>query len=75
MPQVVYFGSLHQVLLKSLEPGSVEMMQTQEHNKSLDAPDGSYLLILNFKIQDSFVEPSGTHSTAHSTGVVHSAMV
>ena len=33
-------GSLHQIPVKSQEPGTVETMQTQEHNKSLDAPDG-----------------------------------
>ena len=50
-------------------------MQTQEHNKSLDVPDGLYPQFLNYKTQDTSVEPSGTRSPPLATGVVQSAML
>ena len=68
-------GSLHLIPVKSQEAGILEMMQTQEHNKSLDAPDGSYPLYVNSRTQDTSVEPSGTRSPPLATGVVQSAVV
>ena len=38
-------------------------MQTQEHNKSQDAPDGLYLHVFNSRIRDILVGLIGTHMT------------
>jgi hypothetical protein len=63
-------GSLHLIPVKSQETGTVETMQTQLLNKSLDAQDGLYPQYHNSRIQDTPVEPSGTRSPPLSTGVV-----
>ena len=59
---------------KSQEIGTQEMMQTQEHNKSLDAQDGLYQLVDNFRIQDILVELIGIRTPPRSTGVVQRAI-
>jgi len=53
-------------------------MQTQEHNKSLDAPDGLYLQYHNSRTQDTVVGPSGVHHLVTpplATGVVQLSML
>jgi len=63
---------------RSVETGTIEMMQTQEHNKSLDAPDGLYLQEHNSRTQDTVVGPSGVHhlvTPSLATGVVQSTML
>jgi hypothetical protein len=71
---VVLIGSsLHEVQ-KSVEAGTLEVSQTQEHNKSLEVPDGSYPLVRDFKIQDPFVELFGIRSLPKATGVIRLSM-
>ena len=49
----------HPFLRKYLEVGIVEVIQTQEHNRFLDALVGLYQLATKFKIQVMFVELIG----------------
>ena len=59
---------------RSVETGTQEMMQTQEHKKYQDAPDGLYQQYQNSRTQDISVDPSGVHhlvSPPLATGVVH----
>ena len=72
---MVFIGSLHQAPVKSQEPGTVETMQTQQHNKSLDAPDGLYQIVGNYKIQDILIGIfGGLTPKIATTGVVQSAV-
>ena len=68
-------GSLHLIPVKSQETGTVETMQTQLPNQSLDVPDGLYPQDHNSRTQDTLVEPSGTHSAPLATGVVQRPML
>jgi hypothetical protein len=49
-------------------------MQTHQQQRVLDAPDGLFPLLHNFKIQDMFVGIIGIH-TQLSTGVIQTGMV
>jgi hypothetical protein len=51
------------------------MMQTQEHNKYQDVPDGLYLQVPKCKTQDILVELIGTHFPTLPTGVVQKSML
>jgi len=55
--------------VKSPEVGTIEMIQTQEHNKYQDAPDGLFQLVHNYEIQDTVVELFG-RALLHTTGLV-----
>ena len=68
-------GLYHQVLHKSQEPGTQEMMQIQQHNQSQDVPDGSCLPADNYRILDMCVELTGILIPPRSTGVVQSTIV
>jgi len=70
-----FYGLFHHSVHKSVEPGTVETMQSQEHKQSLDAPHGLCPQYHNSRTQDTAVEPYGIHSAPLSTGVVQSALL
>ena len=66
-------GSYRQTLLKSQDPGIVEMIQIQERSRCLDALDRLYPLVAKSRIHFILVELIGI-TPPRSTGVLHNVL-